>query len=183
MTQEEKAKGYDAAFEYAKSALDKLSDDYVCTHMTKDDIRGMFARMFPDLQETEDEKIRKELVKLVKESPIYFGVRDKNATLAWLENVKNFAEQLDEAYKCADEVQYRKGYTNAINDMENKTGVMNSEYSEDELTEFEYELFSAFSDGWQEYLHGDGLDVAEWAKKHSARLLEVALQYQKPQLT
>lgn len=182
MTTEEKAKAYDAAFECAKSTLDNLSDDYVCTYMTKDDIRCMYARMFPALQETEDEKIRKELVKLVKQSPVDC-VNDKKATLAWLENVKNFEEQLDEAYKCADEVQYRKGYTNAVNDMENKTGVMISEDSENELTEFEYELFSAFSDGWQEYLHGDGLDVAEWAKEHSARLLEVALQYQKPQLT
>lgn len=182
MTIEEKAKAYDTAFEYAKSALDNLSDNYVCTHITKDGIRDIFARMFPDLQETEDEKIRKELVNLVKESPGYFGVRDKNATLAWLENVKNFAEQLDNAYRCADKVQYEKGYMNAIDDMEKKTGVI-SENSDIPLTEFEYELFSAFSDGWQEYLHGDGLDVAEWAKEHSARLLEVARQCQKPQLT
>ena len=181
MTTEEKAKGYDAAFEYAKSALDNLSDDYVCTHVTKDDIRGMFAKMFPDLQETEDERIRKELVNLVKESPVDC-VNDKKATLAWLENVKNFAERLDEAYKCADEVQYRKGYMNAVNDMENKTGVIDED-GDVQLTEFEHELFSAFSDGWQEYLHGDGLNVAEWAKEHSARLLEVARQCQKPQLT
>lgn len=181
MTTEEKANAYDAAFEYAKSALDNLSDDYVCTYMTKDDIQCMYARMFPALQETEDEKIRKELVKLVKESPVDC-VNDKKATLAWLENVKNFAERLDEAYKCADEVQYKKGYMHAVDEMEKKTRVDNED-GDTQLTEFEYELFTAFSDGWQEYLHGDGLDIAEWAKEHSARLLEVARQCQKPQLT
>ena len=44
-----------------------------------------------------------------------------------------------------------------------------------ELTDFEADLFSAFSDGWQIYLHDkDGLDVAQWAKEHSSELLESA---------
>ena len=44
-----------------------------------------------------------------------------------------------------------------------------------ELTDFEADLFSAFSDGWQTYLFDkDGLDVAQWAKEHSSELLESA---------
>lgn len=48
--------------------------------------------------------------------------------------------------------------------------------SEEELSDFEAALFSAFSDGWQQYLHGEEVDVAQWAKEHSAELLEAAKQ-------
>ena len=48
-----------------------------------------------------------------------------------------------------------------------------------ELTDFESALFSAFSDAWQEYLRGEEVNVAKWAKEHSAELLEVARE-QKP---
>jgi hypothetical protein len=43
-----------------------------------------------------------------------------------------------------------------------------------ELTDFESALFSAFSDAWQEYLSGKEVNVAKWAREHSAELLEVA---------
>lgn len=47
-----------------------------------------------------------------------------------------------------------------------------------ELSNFESVLFSAFSDGWQHYLHEEELDVAQWAKEHSAEILEAAKQSQ-----
>ena len=48
--------------------------------------------------------------------------------------------------------------------------------NEEELSDFEYALLSAFSDGWQQYLLGEGVDAAQWAKEHSAELLEAAKQ-------
>ena len=48
-----------------------------------------------------------------------------------------------------------------------------------ELTDFESALFSAFSYAWQEYLSGKEVNVAKWAREHSAELLEVARE-QKP---
>jgi len=48
--------------------------------------------------------------------------------------------------------------------------------SEEELSDFEAALFSAFSDGWQQYLNGKEIDFAQWAKEHSAELLEAANQ-------
>lgn len=41
--------------------------------------------LFPELKESEDEKIRKELIEKVKETPACIGFNDKNAVLAWLE--------------------------------------------------------------------------------------------------
>ena len=51
-----------------------------------------------------------------------------------------------------------------------------------ELTDFESALFSAFSYAWQEYLSGKEVNVAKWAREHSAELLEVARE-QKPACT
>ena len=48
------------------------------------------------------------------------------------------------------------------------------ENGEPELTQFEGALFSAFSDAWQEYMRGETVNVAQWAKEHSEELLEVA---------
>ena len=47
-------------------------------------------------------------------------------------------------------------------------------YENEKLSDFEAALFSAFSDAWQCYLNGEEVDVEQWAKEHSAELLEVA---------
>ena len=39
----------------------------------------------PDLAETDDERIRKELIDIVAKSPITFAFEDKNKVLSWLE--------------------------------------------------------------------------------------------------
>lgn len=48
------------------------------------------------------------------------------------------------------------------------------EQEDDELTDFESALFSAFSDAWQEYLSGKTVNIAKWTREHSVELLEVA---------
>jgi hypothetical protein len=58
LTIEEKAQRYDEALDCAKSALDCLADDYICNHLTKDGIRGMYAKLFPELVESDDERIK-----------------------------------------------------------------------------------------------------------------------------
>lgn len=45
---------------------------------------------------------------------------------------------------------------------------------EEEMTDFEAGLFSAFSDGWQQYLNGEEVDMEQWAKEHSEELLSIA---------
>jgi len=58
LTIEEKAQRYDEALDCAKLALDCLADDYICNHLTKDGIRGMYAKLFPELVESDDERIK-----------------------------------------------------------------------------------------------------------------------------
>lgn len=82
MTQEQKAKAYDEALERAREYWETDNDNTL-------DIKakGTMEYLFPVLKESEAEKIRKELIEKVKETPACIGFNDKNAVLAWLEKV------------------------------------------------------------------------------------------------
>jgi hypothetical protein len=80
MTQEEKAKAYDKALERAKMEMSKdgMKNDVIAIHLAE--------TIFPELKESEDEKIRKELISWLKSSEGQTLPIDRyNAALAWLE--------------------------------------------------------------------------------------------------
>ena len=82
MTQEEKAKAYDKALEKAKDTLQKSS--------AKDAVKTIVYHFFPELKESEDEIIRKELIRLFNDtvwndSSFRFYDLDKEKVIAWLE--------------------------------------------------------------------------------------------------
>ena len=83
MTQEEKAKAYDEAIERARKRYKECLEQGVV---------GMaenFAMVFPELQESEDERIRKMLVELVKNcGELNFTEVSREAALAYLEKHK-----------------------------------------------------------------------------------------------
>ncbi len=60
----------------------------------------------PEIAESEDERIRKEIYQFVYEQ------RPEKEWIAWLEkqDPKKHQEELDAAYKTADKVQYHRGY-------------------------------------------------------------------------
>ena len=55
----------------------------------------------------------------------------------------------------------------------------NKELKKENLSDFESALFTAFSDAWQQYLLGEKVNVAQWAKEHSSELIEIAKQNDK----
>lgn len=65
--------------------------------------------VFPELKEDNDERIRKAIIAHMHIVKSVNGV-DVSEILAWLEKVKDFDKQLEEAYKNSDEVQYKRGY-------------------------------------------------------------------------
>lgn len=69
---EEKAKAYDKALERAKVWKEK-------SEMPKDK-QGILDDIFPELAESEDDRIRKELIKFVK-----VNIADEERYIAWLE--------------------------------------------------------------------------------------------------
>ena len=78
MTQEEKAKRYDEAVERAKDCL----KDGTITNTAIDYI----STIFPELKESEDEKIRKTIIDFVNEyGDKFFSTLAKGNAIAWLE--------------------------------------------------------------------------------------------------
>ena len=79
MTQEEKAKAYDDALRKAKITLDCCNSASITTKNTIYDI-------FPELTESEDERIRKEIIEfLMLPHPQFVGKRHYEEWIAWLE--------------------------------------------------------------------------------------------------
>ena len=91
----EKAKAYDDAVEYAKRVLDGLSEDYLCTHMTKDDIRNQYSRLFPNeaaFQDDEDSFANRKLIyglkSLLQQGKETFAGADIEDLIYYLERKK-----------------------------------------------------------------------------------------------
>lgn len=79
MTQEEKARRYDEALERARKIHNDTEFDYE---------KGMMEEVFPELSESEDERIEKALLEGFKNYSISFynfGGVDVNSIIAWLE--------------------------------------------------------------------------------------------------
>lgn len=96
--------------------------------------------IFTDLYESDDENVRKWLLNLVQSLPdkgLIFSSYDdieKAKVLAWLEkqDPKKHEEELEKAYKTADEVQYKRGYEDAVKDTEKQRGQKPAWSEEDE---------------------------------------------------
>ena len=97
---EDYKKKYEDALERARRMcampIDKATMEYV----------------FPELKDN-DERIRKAIIAHMHIVKSVNGV-DVSEILAWLEKVKDFDKQLEKAYKTADEVQYNRGYQDAM---------------------------------------------------------------------
>ena len=83
MTQEEKAKAYDEALEKIREGLQPLPDGAKISGVT----RAFLEEVFPELKESEDERIRKDLLAFIKAPYVYdFIVHDRvDPWIAWLE--------------------------------------------------------------------------------------------------
>ena len=113
--------------------------------------------IFADLYESEDENVRKWLLNLVQSLPdkgLIFSSYDdieKEKVLAWIErqDPKKHEEELEKAYKTADEVQYKRGYEDAVKDTEKQGEQKPAEWSEeDECYMSECIGAIATKDGW-----------------------------------
>ena len=78
---------YLKGLEEAKKTLDSLDENYRCHELTKDDIRGIYSRLFPELAESDEEKIRKALIFAVRDWDYVNGIESKKV-IAYLESLK-----------------------------------------------------------------------------------------------
>lgn len=83
MTIEEKAKAYDEALERAKATIN-------VNPSRQNEVTNLMVTIFPELAESEDERIRKMIVKVVEHhgDDTNISVEDEEAMFAWLEKHK-----------------------------------------------------------------------------------------------
>lgn len=75
LTTEEKAIRYDKALDNAK----------VIHKTIRKELKPIIEKLFPELKESEDERIRKKLIEVVKGDMVVGGTKDKQLAIAWLE--------------------------------------------------------------------------------------------------
>ena len=89
---------YLKGLERAKKTLDSLDENYRCHELTKDDIRIIYSRLFPELAESEDERIRKELIFFLKKEIPQCSIKEHadklNTFVSYLEKQKE-QKQID----------------------------------------------------------------------------------------
>ena len=103
---------YEQRHKEVLDAIKKLQE----ANPSNDGIQNWVNENFPELAESEDELIRKELIEKVKETPACIGFNDKNAVLAWLEKQgeKKSVDNLGPKFKVGDWVVTGYGKVNQI---------------------------------------------------------------------
>ena len=105
MTQEEKARAYDEALEKAREIKEKIMYSHLSTESCKA-VSEYIDAIIPELAESEDERIRKQLIDAIKigrsNSGISFTEEAASRYIAWLEKQKDI--------NCLACDQHLKGY-------------------------------------------------------------------------
>lgn len=125
MTIEEKAKAYDEALKRAKAAIDIAAD--------KELVKGVATTIFPELRESEDERIIKALETFINQPEIADKItfEARIGWLAWLEKQKiNTEGDFGRGYDCG----YQAGYAVAVNEMKPKVATATLYSEKQEIT-------------------------------------------------
>ena len=101
--------------DWARSAIEAGADG-----LLKEDL----LHLFPELAESEDEKIRTMIAAFVEQ--FVASKQNREKCLAWLEKHKDCEAEIEKAYKHADEMQYKKGFEAGVE------SVKSAEWSEED---------------------------------------------------
>lgn len=151
MTQKEKAKAYDEALERAKEFI--VYDKFT------------IEKIFPELKESEDERIRKELIDFVKSR--LAGFPECGRFIAWLEKQDIFSKKdVDDAYL--------KGITDAKNEIEKQYEIIFPKLKESEDKKIRKVIYNAIKyleteHSWDFLDDVDILDAYAWLEKEDEK--------------
>lgn len=155
MKQEEKAKLYDEALERAK--------EFIVASAAYD--KFTIEEIFPELKESEDERIRKELIGFVKSR--LAGFPECSRFIAWLEKQDTFSKKdVDDAYL--------KGITDAKNEIEKQYEIIFPELKESEDKKIRKAIYNAIKyleteHSWDFLDDVDILDAYAWLEKQGEK--------------
>ena len=122
------------------------------------DVYKHLVRIFPELAESEDERIRKKLIEAVKGDMVVGGTKDKQRAIAWLEKQKPIENNYP-AYNSDEYESFEDGNITGLRKKQ-KTVEWNEKDEEMRLDAIKYlELFDA------QGIHGDkAVPAIEWLK-------------------
>ena len=104
---EEKAKRYDEAIKRAKAMIKVAAN--------QDESIGFANTIFPELKESEDERIRKTLIEYFNAYPKdYFGGLKKNYIVAWLEKQGGITKLSEEEQKLVVDFKAEDWYVSKV---------------------------------------------------------------------
>ena len=137
LTIEEKAKRYDEALKVAKKNYEAIVQMEGDCSFAKEGIINTFHHMFPELEESEDEKIRKHLFEFFKKrkddgdtDETWYGI-SYDRILAWLE--KQGEQSTDNDIKEALHTEYEKGRADAMAEVQKSAWSEEDDYVNDKL--------------------------------------------------
>lgn len=116
---EEKAKRYDEALEIAKKNYITVQGLCEGSHIGIECFKNTLKSIFPELKESEDEKIRKEIISILRNAYLTSNRNRFNELVAWLEKQKDKDKLIQELgeYKVKYTQEVLEKY---INNMSNK---------------------------------------------------------------
>ena len=105
-----------------KEALERAREQY--NYPTMSSCYGLLEEIFPELKESEGERIRKEIISYLSNElhnikQMAPRTNQFEDWIAWIkkQDPKKHEEELDAAYKTVDKVQYHRGYEAAWKEM------------------------------------------------------------------
>ena len=124
---------------------------------------------FPELKESEDERISKEIIKYLERTVPHHHrdevLKSKEWT-AWLEkqDPKKHEEELEKAYKTADEVQYKRGYEDGVKDTEKQCEQKPAAWSEEDEKILKDILVDVKFEGYNNDMLANSYKKINWLK-------------------
>ena len=171
-TIEEKAKAYDEATKIIKANLGALND---ITEMGEkvvniQSIKNCFYRAFPELKESEDEKIRKEMIEILRKEARDFPssvIAEKSKSwIAWLEKqgTSYTKRDVDNAYG--------RGIAFVKDELEKQTEQKPVEWTEKDKVK----LFNIKTALYDYYTEENAEELMDWIKNHKPTIDETSYQ-------
>ena len=159
LTIEEKAQRYDEALEKLRGLLEGIREEK-CEIMEED-----ITKIFPELKESEDERIRKEIIAVFKGQTAFTTEEDGKKYIAWLEK-QHPVEEIVERYRTSwfhagkiqskmeglsDEEKYQQGWHDALE----KQSEQKQEWSEEDESYLSH-VITAINSYYTDDIYSDG---------------------------
>ena len=162
-----------------EQALERCKEEFNFNNLaySHEEIKQKLKHVFPELKESEDERIRKEILNVFKQLDECTTICGRNYDyakwIAWLEkqDPNRLEKEIELAYKTADEMQYKRGYEDAKREIESEDEQNSAEWGEEDenLLKLSLENLTELKH-WFGEKYGKVGDCISWLKSLKQRM-------------